>query len=792
MTNLSWRVRIYITAIAILAFAISAFSLSQWDSAQNLRFALYVAMALGAANLKVRLPGITGALSVAFVFVLISLPDLSLPQVIAVGLAGTGGTLLFRTKSRNLVKLLFNLSGSAVASAASFGIFHSAFVRSQDSSLPLLLIYASATQFVINTASISIVIAMTEHKSAWLVWKESFLWTASHNLVGAGLAAVFHVEERFAGWEATVLTIPVVWLVYRSYSLHLERLDSARKHAQEMGDLHWRTIEALALAIDAKDETTHNHLLRVKIYATEISKELKLSEVEMQAIQAAALLHDIGKLAVPEHIISKPGKLTPEEFEKMKVHPVVGAEILERVRFPYPVVPIVRSHHEKWNGKGYPDGLKGTQIPIGARVLAAVDCLDALASDRQYRKALPLNEAMAIVEKEAGQSFDPEVVAILKRRYVELERLATTQPAEEEPKLSKNVRVDAGEGPASGYAEMCEVSPALGQIDFLESITAARREFQSLMRIIEELGTSLSVAETLTLLSTRLKKMIPHHSGGIFVRDGDNLDPVHSYGEDECWRPSTYMTVGAGLTGWVAENHQPIVNGNPAVEPGYYNAGRPLMAAISVPLEANGDVTGLITLYSAHANAFTQDHLRVLQQISPKAGLSLANALQHERTAASAATDELTGLPNTRSLTQHVNERLNGSTVAVLVLDLDGFKSVNDRFGHLTGNRVLRLVSEALRKVFPTEDYVARMGGDEFLVVMRDGSQVDSSINRLDLLVRKIGQQVCGTESLALSAGAAYYPADADSADRLIAMADKRMYEMKEAHRLAPPESFVA
>ncbi len=792
MTDLSWRVRSYITIMVVAACVVVACSLPQWSSSQNFRSCLYMVVALAAANLKVRLPGITGAMSVTFVFVLMGLPDLSLPQVIGVGLAGTGGTLLFRAKSRDWVKLAFNLASSILASAACFGVFHSALLQAQNSSLPILLLFASATQYLLNTGSISLVIAMTEHKSAWHVWKESFLWTASHNLVGAGMAAVFHVEERFAGWEATLLTIPVVWLVYRSYSMHLERLESARKHAQEMGDLHWRTIEALALAIDAKDETTHNHLLRVKVYATEISRELNLDDLELQAIQAAALLHDIGKLAVPEHIISKPGRLTPEEFEKMKVHPVVGAEILERVRFPYPVVPIVRSHHEKWNGKGYPDGLKGSEIPIGARVLAAVDCLDALASDRQYRKALPLNEAMAIVEKESGQSFDPAVVAILKRRYVELERMATTQPLEEEPKLSKNVKVDAGEGPASGYAEMCEVSPNLGQIDFLESITAARREFQSLLRIIEELGTSLSVEETLTLLGTRLKKMIPHHSSAVFVRTGDRLDPVHTEGEKECWRPSTPLIVGEGLTGWVAENHQPIVNGNPAVEPGYYCAGRPLLSAISVPLEANGDVTALVTLYSAHANAFTQDHLRILQQISPKAGLSLANALKHERTAAFAATDELTGLPNTRSLSLHLQERLSGPAAAVLILDLDGFKGVNDRFGHLTGNRVLRLVSEALRKVFLEEDYLARMGGDEFVVVMRDGTCVDAAIARLDLLVRKIGQQVCGTDGLAVSAGVAFYPVDGDSAEKLISVADQRMYATKEGRRKGAPETCVA
>jgi putative nucleotidyltransferase with HDIG domain len=620
--------------MTLAAAGVLAFSLPQWNASQNFRFLMYLALTLGAANLKVRLPGVTGAISMTFVFILISLPDLSLPQVLLVGLAGTGGTLLFRAKSRQMVKLVFNLAASVVTTFACFGTFHWEWLRRQDGSLPMLLLFASAVHFVVNTGTISIVIALTERKSAWRVWRESFLWTASHNLVGAGIAAVFHVEEKYLGWQATLLTLPVVYLVYRSYSLHLERLEGARKHAQEMGDLHWRTIEALALAIDAKDETTHNHLLRVKVYATEIAKELGLEDLQIQAVQAAALLHDIGKLAVPEHIISKPGKLTREEFGKMKIHPVVGAEILERVRFPYPVAPIVHSHHEKWNGKGYPDGLKGTEIPIGARILSAVDCLDALASDRQYRKALPLDEAMAIVEKESGLSYDPAIVAVLKRRYVELEHMATSLPAVEEPKLSRNIQVDAGDGPACGYADMCVVSPNPVQIDFLESVAVVRREFQSLIRIVEELGPSLTLEETLFLVGKRLKKMIPHNSSAIFVRKGEQLIPVFTEADSECWRPQFTMEVGEGLSGWVAETHQPIVNGNPTVETSYYCPGRALLSAISVPLESSGDVTGLITLYSVTANAFTQDHLRILQQIGPKAGLSILNAMAHESLAA--------------------------------------------------------------------------------------------------------------------------------------------------------------
>src|ERR1700693_2367415 len=229
-------------------------------------------------------------------------------------------------------------------------------------------------------------------------------------------------------WELPVICLPLVYLVHRSSRTHIVQVEQEKKHGVEMNGLHLRTIEALALAIDAKDHTTHGHLQRVQLYAVEIGKDLGLSESGLDAIRAAAMLHDIGKLAVPEHIISKPGKLTRAEFEKMKIHPVVGAEILEGVEFPYPVVPIVRSHHEKWDGSGYPHGLKGNEIPIGARILAAVGCLDALASDRQYRRALPLDEAMAHVVGEAGKSFDPRVVEVLHRRYVELEKLARSHP----------------------------------------------------------------------------------------------------------------------------------------------------------------------------------------------------------------------------------------------------------------------------------------------------------------------------------------------------------------------------
>jgi putative nucleotidyltransferase with HDIG domain len=383
-----------------------------------------------ASSLKVVLPGVEGTLSVNFLFTLLGILELSLPETLMIGLASTLAQFYWRpARQLKLVQLLFNLSQVTVSSAVAYGAYKLVAIYVLHAPGPLALLVAAITHFACNTAAMSTIIGLTEDKPIAKVWTEIYLWSFPYYMVGAAAAGLVDFLNRHIGWQSSLLILPPIYLMYRSYRLYLGKLEAEKQHAEQVSSLHLRTIEALALAIEAKDETTGEHLQRVRVYAMELAKELGLNEDETEALQAASVLHDIGKLAVPEHIISKPGKLTPEEFEKMKIHPIVGAEILEQVDFPYPVVPIVRAHHEKWDGSGYPNGLAGEEIPIGARILAAVDCLDALASDRQYRKALPLDEAMAKVAADAGKSFDPRVVAILRRRYIELENWPTPAAA---------------------------------------------------------------------------------------------------------------------------------------------------------------------------------------------------------------------------------------------------------------------------------------------------------------------------------------------------------------------------
>jgi diguanylate cyclase (GGDEF)-like protein/putative nucleotidyltransferase with HDIG domain len=659
---------------------------------------------------------------------------------------------------------------------------------------------AALVFFFANTLPISVVIALTEGKSSRKVWSECYFWSFPYYLVGAAAVGLVGIVNKSAGWQTSLLVLPLIYWVYRSYRLYLGRLEAEKsrvevekRHVEEIASLNMRTIEALALAIEAKDHTTHTHLQRVRTYAVEIAKEMQLSEDEIEALRAAALLHDIGKLAVPEQIISKPGRLTPEEFEKMKVHPIVGAEILERVAFPYPVAPIVRSHHERWDGTGYPEGLSREEIPIGARILAAVDCLDALASDRQYRPAIPLVESMAKVKEKAGTWFDPQIVELLERRYIELERMAQmTGEAMTTQGLSKTVKVERGLAPAAGFERSEPTHGPVDNADFLTSIASARQEAQTMFELSQDLGVSLSLSETLSVLSMRLRRMIPYDSITVFVNRNGRLLPELVSGDNFRALSSLKIRVGEGLCGWVAANCKPIVNGNPEVESGYkadVSKHTQLQSALVVPLEGLNGVVGVIAMYHSSRDAFTADHLRILLAVASKVALSVENALKYQQAESSATTDYLTGLPNARSLFVHLAQEVSRcrrmkTSLAVMVCDIDGFKQINDSFGHLEGDKLLREFSTRLKEICRGYDYVARMGGDEF-VITAPGLTPEAAKEKADRLHQaavEAGRHVCGRDLIGLSVGTTFCPEDGYDVERLLAEADRRMYSMKQVH----------
>jgi len=784
--------RFFIAVVVVCGTAVLTYSVMHGRSENPLKFLCYLVIALAASRLKVNLPGITGTMSVNFLFLLLGVLELSLSEAMALGCAAVVVQCFDRDRPIP-IQVAFNVCSTALAIAVTFATYRYSLSHRAMSSPSTLLFLAACVYFVANTLPVAAIISLTERKSLRKIWTDCYFWSFPYYLVGAGVADMMSWLHGFTDWQTSLLTLPVVYLIYRSYRLYLGKLADEKRHVEEMADLHMRTIEALALAIEAKDQTTHDHLQRVRVYAVEVAKDLKVDRQGMEALQAAALLHDIGKLAIPEHIISKPGRLTPEEFEKMKIHPLVGAEILERVRFPYPVVPIVWAHHEKYDGTGYPRGLRGTEIPIGARILAAVDFLDAMASDRQYRRALPLQEAMARLVDESGKSFDPQVVSVLERRYVELEQLVHQRTDSlSKQKLSKEVKdkdakAEAAIKPAAGFE--AQGQRQLPERSFLASIAAARQEAQTLFELSQDLGASLSLDETLSVFAVKLRRAMPYDAIAIYVRHDDELVPEYVNGDNFRLFASLRIPMGQGLSGWVAQNLKPILNGNPSVEPGYLNDASKystLMSALAVPLEGLQGVVGVVALYHAEKDFFTSDHLRILLAVSSRMALAIENAMKYEQAESSAVTDYLTGLPNARSLFLQLDRELarckrDNNTLTVMVADLDSFKQINDRFGHLEGNRVLRLFAHSLKETSREYDYVARMGGDEF-VLIAPGLTPEAAARKAEQmrhLAKQAGKEVCKEDILSLSVGKAVYPEDGMDAERILSEADKRMYLQK-------------
>jgi putative nucleotidyltransferase with HDIG domain len=620
--------------LGVIATAVAAHN----SSGHWLQFALFLVAVLLSSGFKVALPRGDGSMSLNFPFILFAIVCLSPLQVLLLaGLSVAAQCRIRVNKIFTAVQIVFNIANTMLASAAAFVTY--GYLQQHNVALAPALAIASVSYFFVSTVSVAAIIASSTHESTFKLWKAEFTWYLPFYFVGAVLAAAASwLGQRF-GWTTSLLLIPMVYTCYRAYTAQIERVKERQQHLEETEALHLRTIEGLAMAIEAKDQNTHEHLFRVRTYVQEVARTMQLSEKELQALHTAAFLHDIGKLAVPEHIINKPGKLTPEEFEKMKIHPVVGAEILERVRFPYPVVPIVRSHHEWWNGAGYPDGLKGEEIPIGARVLTVVDCFDALVSDRPYRKAMSTEEAMAILKSMSGTQFDPAVVAVLENLYEGLEQKAKELELPGFHRLNTEVEVSRGIAPGNGFQEdtagpLPTAESTLQEYKLavsLDHLEAAQQEAQAIFELSHSMGNSLRLDEVISVMASRLRRLVPYDACALFVQEGDSL--VAKYLEGEFVRSFNHQPIpeGQGISGWVAQNGKAILNGNATVEPNFEDKfGRDcgLKSALSVPLfDSKKQVFAVFTLYSAALDSFQRDHLRILQAMEPKLSLALQNAL---------------------------------------------------------------------------------------------------------------------------------------------------------------------
>lgn len=546
------------------------------------------------------------------------------PAVVAVALDGL--TVSLYRRRRNLRHVLFNLGEPSLSIWVASRVYYAlagvpplSLGHSAISQIVLPTLALAAVYFVMNSVLNALAVATESGSSPFAIWRKYFLWVSLNYFGSASIALM--VSANSENLLFSLLTIaPLVVVSYFTFKSTMGRLEDSNKHLGDLNRLYLKVVETLAMAVDAKDQVTHGHVCRVQTYSLKLAKALNITgDPDIRAIEAAALLHDMGKLAVPEHILNKPGKLTPDEYDRMKLHAPAGADMLSAVDFPYPVVPIVRHHHENWDGTGYPDRLKGDAIPIGARILSVVDCYDALRSHRPYRRALSPPEAMAIVKERKGIMYDPVVVEAFEGLQAEIEAASVDEPLPEV--LGRFARA---------AREMRRPEP-VAAVSPIELRLSATDTLLKLYDRLSRLGPHAGLEDTCDVITRYLRSMAPAGLVAFFRREDatDAIVVAYASGFGEALMAGARMGLGHGVSGWVAANRRSVINADPALDvPGLLVGLSPqFRSVLSVPLVLESGAIGAVTLYSIQDHAFTDDQRQAIELVSGPMAEAFGRAL---------------------------------------------------------------------------------------------------------------------------------------------------------------------
>lgn len=763
--------------------------------------AAFVLFAVVASSYPIRIPNTDSSFTAGDVFTFLALMLLGIPSAVLVGIVDV--FVSSRRTSRRMASWIGAPAMMGVTIYISGNIFYFALSRYADIShyplgkspiktgdLIVCLTLLALTHYFVNGLTVSIIYALKERQSIVKLWRDGYLWTWWSFLASATAAAVAYAAITRVGWGYAVLCFPIVAATFATYKVYFERVNSKTREAEELSRLHLATVEALATAIDAKDQTTHCHVRRMQIYAEGLGKLLHLSEAELAALKAGALLHDVGKLAVPDHILNKPGTLTRAEFERTKIHTIVGAEILNRCNFPYPVVPIVRHHHEHWDGSGYPDGLKGEQIPITARVLSVIDCFDSVQEDRPFRQGMLRQEAIKLLNDGAGTQYDPRVVDMFITHLPKFEAEIAALG------LANQIQRDAPRNPIVPARDDTVLISENRSFAAYDQIRNAHREVYALYEIARTFGASLEVENTLSVLVDRVGHIVPFDTCVVYVFDEvqGHARATLAVGLNADLMRGRCVALGEGVTGFALANRRPVNRIHPGLEFSDPDTTleRNYQSMAALPLFKDDRLLGAMSIYSMTLREYSDDQIRLLESVTKLASDALANAMNHARAESNALTDSLTGLPNARSLQARFDEEVSrsqrtGRPFQVIMLDLDDFKIVNDTFGHKLGDRMLHEVAHLVHGQLREYDFLARYAGDEFVAILPDvpTDHVDELRERIERTVSGFSIDVRGQGQarVGISVGSSLYGADGETLDQLLIAADRAMYRAKSTHK---------
>ena len=798
-----WLALVASGAVALAWAAARCLALSPAEGLQLLALASFVVLS---TVLRVRLPGTNACITAGDAFIFLGVILLGTPAAVLLGfvdsvvnslrthkrastwLAAPATTILSVLASSSVFHLvLAGYAGVATHAAGPVG-----FER-----LVVPLVAMGTAHYFANGLLVGGLHALKTRTSLLRFLADQYLWTSCSFLAASIATGLLYQAIQTLGLTYVLLSLPVVAATFTTYKIYFERMGEKSREAETLARLHLATVEALATAIDAKDQTTHCHVRRVQIYAAGLGRILGLPSSEIEALKAGALLHDVGKLAVPDHILNKPGKLTAAEFERMKIHTTVGAQILEKIDFPYPVGAVVRHHHERWDGFGYPDALKGCEIPRTARVFAVVDCFDSVREDRPFRRGMTREEACALLLRGAGTHFDPEVVELFLKHLPEFEREVAARGLDQhgftKHELDERALVENGE-PSSSRSLLPRSSFAPPA--YLEQIKNAHREVCALYEIAHAFGSSLDIRDRCHVLVERVGHVVPFDTCAVYL-----YDPVKGYatathvaGRNADQLRGRCVAPGEGVVGFVLANRRPAEGLDPMLD--FRGAELPdadsYRSMVALPLAKDERLLGVLAVYSMKGDEYADDHTRLLETVARLASDAFANSIDHAEAESNALTDPLTGLPNARALALRFDEeqsrsRRTGSSFQVVMLDLDEFKQVNDTFGHQTGDQMLREVARLLQSQLREYDFLARYAGDEFVAIVQDltAEQVEDMRARMERAVSEFSLRVHpgAYARVGVSVGAARSGSDGETLSQLLIAADQAMYAVKSDHK---------
>ena len=714
------------SAVVVVGFAAVLQSLvALYTAPVNLEWLVLAALTLLTGSFTIKVPSINARLTVSETFVFASVLLFGVAAgTLTVVLETLVVALWTRREVRSTYHALFNVAASSlsiwIAATVFFAISGFGPLFNHDSQIGVLfepLAVLTIIFFLSNSWLVAIAVGLEKNQWPPEIWWKNFKWLAVNYFSGASVAAVLVTYSNTltarALFGSLVIILPLLLVSYLTFRTAMGRVEDTNEHLGQLNRLYLSTIETLAMAIDAKDQVTHGHIRRVQAHATSLARQVGVrDEGLLRAIEAAALLHDMGKLAVPEHILNKPGKLTEAEFEKMKLHASVGADILSAIEFPYPVVPIVRHHHENWDGTGYPSGIKGTDIPIGARILAVVDCFDALTSDRPYRPKLSDTDALAILKERRGTMYDPVVVDT----FFKVHGTGQREPERKGPPSEV----------LNAIAHSRRVTP-IEPVATFDETTAGADEMLTLYELARALAGQTSLDDAGDVIAKHLRRLIPSALCVFYIYDTaiDELEVTHAVGVGALELRGMRIALGQRLSGWVAANLKTISNSDAALDLGGVvgSQAAKLRSCISTPLVANGALVGVLTLYSAEPNGFTDNHRRIIEAIARQVAHAFRSGKHLE--SSSAKPNALAGLPDLNQLeqfveaagTHYLNQR---SAFTLLLIDVVGLEQINLAQGEAAGDEVLRHVAHYATAGLRLADILFRYGSNEFVALLND------------------------------------------------------------------------